>query len=245
MQAIVLAAGYATRLYPLTKDFPKALLRIGGKPMMDHLVDELDKLPQICGIHVVTNSRFYAAFADWAASKRTRAALHVYDDGTADDDTKRGAIGDMEFVRQEADIREDCLVVAGDNLLKIDFAAFLEQFARHGETLLLCQKQTSLKTLRSFAVATTDAQGRILQLEEKPQEPKSDLGVFALYLYPAATFARIPEYLRAGNSPDSPGHLPEWLLKQGEPLRAFVTEEPCFDIGTHESLRHVRALYGE
>jgi len=245
MQAIVLAAGYATRLFPLTKDFPKALLSVGGKPMLDHLVEALDKIEDISLIHVISNSRFYSHFKTWADQHHVKK-LRVYDDGTSDDATKLGAIGDMDFVRRAAGIDEDCLVVAGDNLLSIDMQAFCDTFKEKKATLLLCQKQTDLAILRRFAVASTDETGRITSLEEKPAEPKGDLGVLALYLYPKEVLEKIPQYLAEGNSPDAPGHFPEWLLKKGEvPVYSFVTDAPCYDIGTHESLRLVREIYGE
>ena len=245
MQAIILAAGYATRLFPLTKDFPKALLSVGGKPMLDHLVEALDRIEDVKAIHVVSNSRFYPHFERWA-SKHCVRKLQVWDDGTSEDGTKLGAIGDMDFVRRNAGIAEDCLVVAGDNLLMIDYGDFCREFARRRAPLLLCQRQESLEILRRFAVAKVDGDNRLLELVEKPEEPQSDLAVFALYLYPVKTLALLPEYLSTGNSPDSPGHFPEWLLreKRGE-LYAYITDAPCYDIGTHESLRMVRELYGQ
>lgn len=244
MKAILLAAGYATRLYPLTREYPKALLTVGGMPLLDHILNQLNKIPQIDGIHVVSNDRFYAHFSTWAASHGD-PRLHVHNDGTRDDDTKRGAIGDIAFVMDRAGLDDDCLIVAGDNLLMIDYADFYADYLAHDRSpLLLAQRIQDRDTLRRFAVAVLGKDNRVLQLVEKPAEPPSDNGVFALYLYPANVMRRVREYLAQGNSPDAPGNFPVWLVPR-LPVYAHVTTEPCFDIGTHESLAQVRALYGQ
>lgn len=244
MKAILLAAGYATRLYPLTENYPKALLSVGGVPLLDHIVRQLDKLDEVDEIHVVSNEKFYPHFAAWAAEKRD-ARLHVHNDGTRDDATKRGAIGDIAYVLDRAGIDDDCLVVAGDNLLMIDYRDFYAAYLAHGrKTLLLAQKMQDLDVLRRFAVAQLDDDGRVIHLVEKPQDPPSNNGVFALYLYPASVMRLLKDYLAQGNSPDAPGNFPVWLIER-EPVYAYVTDKPCYDIGTHESLNLVRRLYGD
>lgn len=244
MQAIILAAGYATRLFPLTKDFPKALLSVGGRPMMDYLVDEISQIDEIERIHVVSNHRFAHHFEDWAENHKVKN-IQVHDDGTTDDATKLGAIGDIDFVVRQAGIDDDLLVVAGDNLLMIDFKAFYRHYVELGrKTLLLTQRISDLDTLRRFGVANVDEKGRVLSFEEKPQQPKSDLGVFALYLYPKQAVREISKYLSEGNSPDAPGNFPAWLASR-QPVYAHVTDKPCYDIGTHESLELVRGIYGQ
>ena len=244
MKAILLVAGYATRLYPLTKDYPKALLSVGGKPLLDHILVQLDKISEIDEIHVVSNDKFYPIFCQWAQGK-CDSRLHVHNDGTRDDTTKRGAIGDIAYVLEKAQIQDDCLIVAGDNLLMIDYKDFYDMYLEKGRTsLLLAQKIDDLDTLRRFAVAELDDSGRVTHLIEKPQVPPSDNGVFALYLYPAEVVGMIGQYLSEGNSPDAPGNFPVWLIGR-TPVYAYVTDKPCYDIGTHESLQYVRRLYGE
>ena len=244
MKAILLAAGYATRLYPLTRDYPKALLSVGGMPLLDHILNQLNKIPQIDEIHVVSNDRFYPHFSAWAASHGD-PRLHVHNDGTCDDSTKRGAIGDIAFVMDRTGLDDDCLIVAGNNLLMIDYADFYADYLAHDRSpLLLAQRMSDVDTLRRFAVAVLDGENRVLQLVEKPAEPPSDNGVFALYLYPAHVMRMIRDYLAQGNSPDAPGNFPVWLVPR-LPVYAHVTDKPCFDIGTHESLAHVRGLYGQ
>ena len=244
MKAILLAAGYATRLYPLTRDYPKALLSVGGMPLLDHILNQLNKIPQIDAIYVVSNDRFYPHFSAWAESHGD-PRLHVLNDGTCDDGTKRGAIGDIAFVMDRTGLDDDCLIVAGDNLLMIDYADFYADYVSHDRSpLLLAQRMDDMDTLRRFAVAVLDGEHRVLQLIEKPSEPPSDNGVFALYLYPARVMRMIRDYLAQGNSPDAPGNFPVWLVPR-MPVYAHVTDKPCFDIGTHESLAHVHSLYGQ
>lgn len=244
MKAILLVAGYATRLYPLTENFPKALLTVGGMPILDHILHQLSKIKEVDEIHVVSNEKFYPHFVQWAAEKNN-PMLHVHNDGTHDDATKRGAIGDIAYVLDQASIDDDCLIVAGDNLLMIDYMDFYNAYLAHNRsTLLLAQKMDDIDLLRRVAVAVLDQEGRVTSLIEKPQTPPSDNGVFALYLYPASTMRMIKDYLAQGNSPDAPGNLPVWLVPR-TPVYAYVTDKPCYDIGTHESLAYVRSLYGD
>lgn len=244
MKAIILVAGYATRLYPLTKDTPKALLSVGGKPMLDHILAQLKNIPEIDEIHVVSNDKFYPQFYQWA-QKKSDPCLYIHNDGTRDDAAKRGAIGDIAYVLEKTQIDDDCLIVAGDNLLMIEYADFCCRYHAIGcQPLLLTQKMEDQDTLRRFAVAILDEQNRITHLVEKPEDPPSAYGAFALYLYPASVMRLIRTYLDQGNSPDAPGNFPVWLVDR-MPIYAYVTDAPCYDIGTHESLRYIRSLYGE
>ena len=168
----------------------------------------------------------------------------MHNDGTREEGARLGAIGDIAFALRQGNIDDDCLIVAGDNLLMIDYADFFRAYAARGRRpLLLAQKMDDVATLRRFAVAELDGEGRVLRLVEKPAQPPSQNGVFALYLYPAASVRRIAEYLAQGNSPDAPGNFAVWLSAR-EPVYAYVTEQPCYDIGTHESLALVRSIYG-
>lgn len=244
MKAILLAAGYATRLYPLTENFPKALLSVGGMPLLDHILNQLNRLDEVDEIHLVSNDKFYPQFLDWAKAHND-PRLHIHNDGTRGDGAKLGAIGDIAFVLEQAGIDDDCLIVASDNLLMIDYRDYYNAYLAHGrQPLLLAQKIHDLDVLRRFAVAVLEPDGRVTSLVEKPKDPPADNGVFALYLYPAAVMRRIREYLDQGNSPDAPGNFPVWLVDR-VPVYAYVTDKPCYDIGTHESLRLVRSLYGD
>jgi glucose-1-phosphate thymidylyltransferase len=243
MQAIVLAAGYATRLYPDTKNFPKALLSVGGRPMLDHLMDGILSIGEIERAIVVSNEKFYRIFAEWARERGDERVV-VLNDGTTENGTRLGAIGDMLFAIERLGIDDDLLVVAGDNYLRIDLAQFYQTYLEHGrKTLLLGQRTDDIDMLRRFAVAKVDEHGKVIELSEKPEQPQSDLAIFALYLYPHEIAEWVHVYADEGNVMDAPGYLPQWLSRR-EDVYVHSTTDDCYDIGTHESLALVREKYG-
>ncbi|MGI6239961.1 MAG: nucleotidyltransferase family protein [Christensenellales bacterium] len=237
MKAIVLAAGYAMRLYPLTKDMPKALLEIGGQKMLDYLTDQIAAIAGIDEIVIVTNSRFADQFRAWADQKAyPGVGIRVLDDGTRDNEGRLGAIGDMQFAIENAGIDDDVLVAASDNLFTFSLHDFVADFQRHGRDTILVQRMDDVDELRRFAIATLDDAGRVISLVEKPEHPPADLAVYALYLYRRDTLPLIKQYLDEGNDPDAPGHFPEWLYQRRE-VRAYAFEGECVDIGTVDAYR--------
>lgn len=248
MKAIILAAGYATRLYPLTLNTPKAMLPIAGVPMMDYLVREMALIPSLSEIHIVTNHKFAAQFEAWchqAESEGRYPSLRfaVWDDGTTSNDDRLGAVGDMQYVIERAALDDDVLVAASDNFFTFPLKRFTDEFERQGRDLLLAGRIDDTDTLRRFAVATLDASGRVCTLVEKPQDPPSDIGVYALYLYRRDTLPLVARYLDEGGLPDSPGLFPEWLCRTGHELGAYLFEGECIDIGTPDSYRDVCAQF--
>lgn len=245
MQAIILAAGYATRLYPLTENMPKAMLQVGGTTILDYLVDKIRTIDEIKQITLITNARFKEQFDDWANSRGDQD-IAVLSDGTDENGTRLGAIGDMKFVVDAMGIDEDCMVVAADNYLRIDFQAYYKQYVDSGRnTLLLAEETDNMEMLRSFAVAKVDENQKIIKLVEKPAQPDGNLAVYALYLYPRACMATLNEYAASGKSMDAPGHYAQWLCETGHPVYIYTADGPCYDVGTHESLALVRSLYGQ
>ncbi len=247
MKAIILAAGYATRLYPLTLNTPKALLPIGGTYMMDYLVREIVTLPGMTEIHVVSNHKFAARFEEWRREAEVSwpgMRFFVWDDGTSSNDDRLGAVGDMQYVIEHARLDDDVLVAASDNFFTFPLRIFEAEFRRQGRDMLLAGRIDDIDTLRRFAVATMDEDGRVITLAEKPQEPQSNIGIYALYLYKRETLPRVKEFLDGGNTPDSPGQFPAWLSRVGHPLGAYVFEGECVDIGTPESYREVCERFG-
>lgn len=240
MQAIILAAGYATRLSPLTDHTPKALLDVGGRTMLDVLIDSVLSIQAVERVVLVSNDKFFIAFTDWAAARGDERIV-VLNDGTRSEEERLGAIGDIQFAVTELGIQGDCLVAASDNLLFVDLNDVYQRFlSLKDRAVMIANKTTDRELLKRFAVATAAPDGRVLAMEEKPEEPKSDLAVFALYFYPARVMARLPEYLSSGEPHDAPGYFPRWL-SQSEEIYVYTTEAPCFDIGTHESLADVRS----
>ncbi len=241
MKGIVLAAGYATRLYPLTKDRPKPLLPVAGRPIIDYIVDEMDTLESLDQIIVVTNHRFAPLFEEWAVGRnRTgKKPVQVIDDETTDETNKLGAIGDIQHVIDRLGLDDDLLVIAGDNLFTYRLSDADRYFRQNGVDTILAREMDASEDLTRFAIAVIDPEGRLVNLEEKPRQPKSNLAVFATYFYRQDTVPMIRQYLDEGNSPDAPGHFPAWLYLR-KPVQVYLFDGLCIDIGTPESYLDVQ-----
>ena len=233
MIALLLVAGYATRLYPLTRDVPKALLPIAGKPMLDYITDQIDSLDGITRIVLVSNSRFAQAFRDWAATRKGSIPITVLDDGTTNNDNKLGAVGDILFAIENAGIDEDLLVLAGDNLFTFRLADAVAYFREHQEDTILVGRLGPEEDARRFAVVEMDADEHVTYMEEKPEHPRSNVVAYAVYFYRKDTLPLVRLYLDEGNNPDAPGHFPAWLFKRKQ-VRGYLFSGECIDIGTHD-----------
>ena len=244
MKALILAAGYATRLYPLTLDRPKALLPVGGKPMLDHLMQELEQVEGLDEVYVVTNSKFAGAFREWAAA-RSGLPLRIIDDGTVDDDSKLGAIGDLDLTIREAELDdEDLIVLAGDNLFSESIAPFPVFALGKGGPALGVYDVGDLDTIRRYSVIELDDDDRVTRLEEKPERPRSTLAGIALYFYPRSALRYVREYLEEGNNPDQPGRLVQWLYPRTA-VYGWRVPGRWFDVGSKETLAEAdRAFTG-
>jgi glucose-1-phosphate thymidylyltransferase len=234
VKVVILAAGYATRLYPLTLDRPKALLPVGGRPMVEHLLLQLEGVEGLDAIYVVTNSKFAGAFRDWAAGWDGQE-VQIVDDGTDDEESKLGAIGDLDLIIRSASIDDDLLVLAGDNLFSERLAPFAE-FARvKGAPALGVYDVGDLEAIRRYNAIELDEDDRLTYFEEKPEQPRSTLTGIALYFYPRESLGLVREYLEAGNNPDQPGRLVEWLYPRS-PVYAWRVPGRWYDIGSAETL---------
>lgn len=219
MKALILAAGYATRLSPLTDDFPKGLLPVGGRPIVDWIVDNIRRA-RIDDIRLVTNARFAPLFDDWSNG------VTILDDGTSTNETRLGAIGDIEF----ADLDDDALIVAGDNLFEYELAD-LVAFGRKREGSAVAAHDVGSKELaKKYGVIDVDADGRIVDFAEKPEVPASTLVATATYLYTRAHLQLVDTYLAGGNPPDQPGHFVAWLHRR-EPVYAYRFDGGWYDVG--------------
>jgi len=234
VKALILAAGYATRLYPLTLDRPKALLEVGGKPMLDRLMEQLDQVEGLDEVYVVTNAKFAEAFREWAAG-RSGLPLRIVDDGTVDDDSKLGAIGDLDLTIREAEIDDDLLVLAGDNLFSESIAPFPVFALEKGGPALGVYDVGDLDTIRRYSVIELDGDDRVTRLEEKPEQPRSTLAGIALYFYPRQALGYVREYLEGGSNPDQPGRLVQWLYPRTS-VYGWRVPGRWFDVGSKETL---------
>ena len=238
MRLLVLGAGYATRLYPLTLDRAKPLLPIGGRPMVDRLLESLDPIG-FDERYVVTNAKFAGQFREWAEGRD----VTVIDDGTTSEEDRLGAIGDIGHVIEREEIDDDLVVVAGDNL----FSETLEDFGRlareRNEPLLAVHDIGDLDLIRGrYNSIEIDEAGRVTYFEEKPQEPRSTLSGIALYFYPRHTLPLIAEYLGDGENPDQPGRLVQWLYPR---VDVFTWQVPgrWYDIGSREQLEEADRIF--
>lgn len=249
MKALVLAAGYATRLRPLTDATAKPLLPVAGRPLLDYVCDRIDEVEEISELHVVSNARFVAAIKRWAESRQGRLRPLVQDDGTRSNEERLGAIGDIRFVVERAGLDgEDLLVVAGDNLFEFSLAAQIEfwrsRSARADGAAVSCVAvhRCAEELLSLYGVVVLDEDGRIRDFVEKPASPPSDLIATASYVFSGWHLAMIDRYLAEGNSPDQPGNFLAWLHSR-EPVFGFVFEQLWLDIGDQEQLREADEIF--
>lgn len=244
MKVLLLNAGYATRLYPLTENMPKSLLPLGKRLIIDYILDSIDELPDVSEIILISNSKFAGQFTDWAASlnRSGKAPITVLDDGTDSPDNMRGAIGDIKFAIEEKGIDEDICIMAGDNIFTYDINDMYKFFREKDADTLVAIYVPEKHQLQKLAVAILDDDGKILDMTEKPKEPKSNWGIYATYFYKKETLKLIDTYLAEGNSPDAPGNFPSWLYKR-QPVFAFKAEGDCIDIGTLENYEKTKAVY--
>lgn len=239
MKCLIIAAGYATRLYPLTENFPKPLLKVGDKPILDWLMEDLDQTGLINEYIVVTNHKFAPIFEEWA---KQRTDVTVIDDGTSSNETRLGAVRDIELGIRSRGVQEDLLVMAGDNLLSFSLKGFLDYFQEKGTTCIMRFYQPDLNKLHKSGVAEVDADGRILSMEEKPAEPKSHWCCPPFYIYRKEDLPLVSAGIAAGCGTDAPGSFIAWLCTQTV-VHAWEMPGCRYDIGNLESYQEVQKVF--
>jgi glucose-1-phosphate thymidylyltransferase len=228
MKALILAAGYATRLYPLTETVAKPLLPLAGRPMLDYLLDRIHEVEEIDEIHVVTNHKFAQSFADWA---RTRDVV-VHNDGTTSEEDRLGATGDIQFVIERAGLAgDDLIVIAGDNLFDYSLAGYVRWWHDKGEASAVALYDVGdLELVKRYSNVDLDADERLVSFVEKPETPTSTLVATAAYIYHRLHVPLIRQYLDEGNPPDQPGRLVAWLVPR-VPVYGYPAGGEWVDIG--------------
>jgi glucose-1-phosphate thymidylyltransferase len=245
MKIIILAAGYATRLYPLTLTQPKPLLPVAGQPMIDYVLDNLAPIGGIDRIYVVTNAKFAGHFQQWSTDYRANKAklnFTIVNDRSTDDTNKLGAIGDIHFVITSQNVTDDIIVVAGDNLFSEKLSDFGRFCREKNAPVLAVYDVGNLEEIKKYNAINLDGEGRITFFEEKPKNPTSTLTGIALYFYPKSTLPLIKQYIAEGNNPDQPGRLVQWLY-QRLPVYTWKVPGLWYDIGSKESLEEANRIF--
>ncbi len=244
MKALILAAGYATRLYPLTKDRPKPLLLVGKKTIMDYLIQKLENIPEIDTIHIVTNEKFYGVFECWLKTCKSKKKIVIDNDGSTTNDNRLGAIGDIKLVLDKRQLFDDMVVLAGDNMFDWELKAFTD-FAKEKPgsfALGAYDIGDKSKAANTYGVVKVDVNGDLEDFLEKPSDPPTSLIATGIYYFPQDKLSLIAQYLKFGNEKDAPGHFIQWTSKDNE-VRCYVFRGIWYDIGDLESYRKANLAF--
>ena len=240
MKCLILAAGYATRLYPLTENFPKPLLKVRDKTILDWLIDDIDSLGLVDEYVVISNHKFCKHFEVWADGKRQK--ITVVDDGTETNETRLGAVKDIQFAIEKLGIFDDAIIIAGDNLLDFSLTAFIQYAKAKKTSCVMRYFEPSLARLQKCGVMEIDVSDLVLSMEEKPQEPKTHWACPPFYFYIKEDLSLIEKGIREGCGVDAPGSYVSWLAAK---VKVHAMEMPGhrYDIGNLESYEKVKAEY--
>ena len=240
MKCLILAAGYATRLYPLTENFPKPLLKVRGKTILDWLIDDIDTMNEVDEYVVVSNHKFAPHFSAWAREKKQKVS--VVDDGTSTNETRLGAVRDIQFAIDALNLDDDMLVIAGDNLLDFSLTKFIAYAKEKGTSCIMRYYEPNIEKLKKSGVAEVDGQDKILRLMEKPVEPASHWACPPFYYYTKEDARLVKQGIAAGCGTDAPGSYIAWLCRQ-VPVHAMEMPGKRYDIGNLESYENVQKEY--
>lgn len=240
MKCLILAAGYATRLYPLTENFPKPLLKVGEKTILDWLVDDIDASSLVDEYIVISNHKFAEHFENWAKTKSMK--ITVLDDGTSSNETRLGAVKDILFAIDTLSLSDDLLIIAGDNVLDFSLVKFINYAKEKGTSCVMRYFEESLQKLTKTGVLEIDNTARIVGMEEKPQNPKSHWCCPPFYFYKAEDAALIEEAINDGCGTDAPGSFVAWL-SANRTVHAMEMPGSRYDIGNLESYEQVQKEY--
>ena len=249
MNCVLLCAGFATRMYPLTKDFPKPLLEVAGVPVLDYLLRQVIELPELREVHLVTNARFFDHFVAWSRTWEGRvgskgARLQLHNDGATGNENRLGAVGDLGLVLETQGTSELTMVVAGDNIFRFALLPLATQASQDGRNYVVALPEPDPEKLRRTGVLELGLDNRVLALHEKPAEPPSSWACPPLYFFQEAALRQVSDYLQAPDSGDAPGHFVSYLCPR-DPVYAFTVEGERLDIGSQESYENADRLLRE
>jgi len=230
---VVLAAGYATRMYPLTENFPKPLLEVGGETILDRLMKDADSIPEVSRHIVVTNHKFVGHFEEWKKASSYSKPIDILDDGSIDNNHRVGAVKDLLLAIEMFDLDEDLMVLAADNILDFPLKGFAEFFTEKGTSIIMCHNEPSIPALQRTGVVCLDENNKVLLMEEKPKEPKSNWAVPPFYIYSRKDLPLIKTCIEHGCGFDAPGNLAHFLCEQST-MHAYPMPGKRIDIGNLE-----------
>ena len=242
MKSIVLAAGYATRLYPLTENFPKPLLEVAGKSILDWLLDDIDTIDEIDEHIIISNHKFAHHFENWKKTCKLTKPVTIIDDGSMSNETRLGAVKDIQFAIDTLSIDDDILIVAGDNMLDFSFKSFVDLFHEKNAAVVMCDYTEKVEDLRRSGVMIPDENFRVVSMEEKPAEPKSNWCVGPFYIYKKDELHLIKQGIEDGCGTDAPGSFVCYLCEKTD-VYALKIPGKRYDIGTLESYEEVKAIF--
>ena len=238
MKAIILAAGYGTRLYPLTKNKAKPLIEVAGKSMINHIMEKIKEVEEVDKVIVITNNKFYNQFVEWANNYNSNIPIKILNDGTLSNDDRLGAIGDINFAVNKENIDDDLLIINGDNIFQFSLKEMCETFKQKNQYVISLYDVKTTEEAKKFGIVDLDETSKVIEFKEKPEQPKSTLASIGIYFYGKQIRNLISQYLAEGGNTDRTGDLVEWLHKK-EHVYGFVFDKPeekWFDIGSFESL---------
>jgi glucose-1-phosphate thymidylyltransferase len=216
---------------------------VGDKPIVEHIVDKVQRIEEVDEILIVTNHRFFPMFNSWLKDYNSEKKVRILNDGTINNGDRLGAVGDLHFVIKEEEINDDVLLIAGDNLFGFKLRDFHTSFVEKGSTMVAFHdlKETE-KVANKFGVGILGEGSKVLEFEEKPAEPRSTLAATCCYIFTSQDVKKVSEYMANGEKWDNPGDLANWLVKQSE-VHGFVFDEHWFDIGSFEGLEEAGKFY--
>lgn len=242
MKSIFLAAGYATRLYPITENFPKPLLPVDEKPILNWLLDDVDSMDEITEHIVVSNHKFLPFFQKWKEQLHYSKSIRILDDGTVDNKKRLGAVRDILLAVESCNIQEDVLIIAGDNLVDFSFRDFVKYAKEKGTSCVMCHEENDMQKQQKTAIITQNAQNVITSFEEKPKEPKGNLAVPPFYYYRREDLKLVKEAIKSGCNVDAPGSLAAWMSKKTQ-MHAWVMKGKRYDIGDMSGYEYVQKVW--
>lgn len=235
MKALIPVAGYATRLYPLTETTPKALLPIKGITILDHILENVERIKEVNEIILVSNEKFFDKFNNWAKTYKGKLPIHIINDHTTNNENRLGAIGDINLAIQEKKLNDDLIVLAGDNYFTYDLKDLYNYYKKVNTNLIIGSRVSEeILKQRKYGIVEIDCKGKVIGFEEKPENPKSNIIVPAIYIYKKETVPLFKKYLDEGNNKDAMGGIISWLYKI-TPIQCYEAKGSFVDIGTLET----------